>query len=253
MDKKLISMLFSGILLTAPLSAYAQYHSQVWNPDNGNGTYTNPVLYADYSDPDVVAVGDDFYLTASSFNCIPGLPILHSNDLVNWQIIGYALQEQEPKAIFDLPQHGKGVWAPAIRHHNGELYIYWVDPDHGIFMVKTKDPRGKWDSPVCVLAGKGMIDPCPMWDEDGKCYLVNGWAGSRSGYNSVLTIRQLSADGTKAIGKPRIVFDGGQENHTTEGPKLYKRDGYYWIMCPAGGVKHGWQLAMRSKNIYGPY
>lgn len=253
MDKKLISMLFSGILLTAPLSAYAQYHSQVWNPDNGNGTYTNPVLYADYSDPDVVAVGDDFYLTASSFNCIPGLPILHSNDLVNWQIIGYALQEQEPKPLFDLPQHGKGVWAPAIRHHNGELYIYWGDPDHGIFMVKTKDPRGKWDSPVCVLAGKGMIDPCPIWDEDGKCYLVNGWAGSRSGFNSVLTIRQLSADGTKAIGKPRIVFDGSQLNHTTEGPKLYKRDGYYWIMCPAGGVKHGWQLAMRSKNIYGPY
>lgn len=253
MDKKLISMLFSGILLTAPLSAYAQYHSQVWNPDNGNGTYTNPVLYADYSDPDVVAVGDDFYLTASSFNCIPGLPILHSNDLVNWQIIGYALQEQEPKPLFDLPQHGKGVWAPAIRHHNGELYIYWGDPDHGIFMVKTKDPRGKWDSPVCVLAGKGMIDPCPLWDEDGKCYLVNGWAGSRSGFNSVLTIRELSADGTKAIGKPRIVFDGGQLNHTTEGPKLYKRDGYYWIMCPAGGVQHGWQLAMRSKNIYGPY
>ena len=253
MDKKLISMLFSGILLTAPLSAYAQYHSQVWNPDNGNGTYTNPVLYADYSDPDVVAVGDDFYLTASSFNCIPGLPILHSNDLVNWQIIGYALQEQEPKALFDLPQHGKGVWAPAIRHHNGELYIYWGDPDHGIFMVKTKDPRGKWDRPVCVLAGKGMIDPCPLWDEDGKCYLVNGWAGSRSGFNSVLTIRQLSADGTKAIGKPRIVFDGGQLNHTTEGPKLYKRDGYYWIMCPAGGVQQGWQLAMRSKNIYGPY
>lgn len=253
MDKKLISMLFSGILLTAPLSAHAQYHSQVWNPDNGNGTYTNPVLYADYSDPDVVAVGDDFYLTASSFNCIPGLPILHSNDLVNWQIIGYALQEQEPKALFNLPQHGKGVWAPAIRHHNGELYIYWGDPDHGIFMVKTKNPRGKWDSPVCVLAGKGMIDPCPLWDEDGKCYLVNGWAGSRAGFNSVLTIRELSADGTKAIGKPRIVFDGGQLNHTTEGPKLYKRDGYYWIMCPAGGVQHGWQLAMRSKNIYGPY
>ncbi len=253
MDNKLIYMLFSGMLLTAPLSLHAQYHSQVWNPDNGNGTYTNPVLYADYSDPDVIAVGDDYYLTASSFNCIPGLPILHSKDLVNWQIIGYALQEQEPKELFGQPQHGKGVWAPAIRHHNGELYIYWGDPDHGIFMVKTKDPRGEWDKPVCVLPGKGMIDPCPMWDEDGRCYLVNGWAGSRAGFNSVLTIRELSADGTKAIGKPSIVFDGGQENHTTEGPKLYKRDGYYWIMCPAGGVQHGWQLAMRSKNIYGPY
>lgn len=253
MDKKLLPLLFSSILFVNPLPLQAQYHSQVWNPDNGNGTYTNPVLYADYSDPDVVAVGDDYYLTASSFNCIPGLPILHSSDLVNWTIIGHALQRQEPEAAFDLPQHGNGVWAPAIRHHNGEFYIYWGDPDRGIFMVKTKNPRGEWDRPVCVVAGKGMIDPCPLWDDDGRCYLVNGWAGSRSGFNSVLTMRELSADGTKATGKPRIVFDGGQANHTTEGPKLYKRDGYYWIMCPAGGVKMGWQLAMRSKSVYGPY
>ena len=226
MNKRITSLLFSSILLAMPMSLQAQYHSQVWNPDNGNGTYTNPVIYADYSDPDVVAVGEDYYLTASSFNCIPGLPILHSKDLVNWEIIGYALQEQEPKELFNQPQHGKGVWAPAIRHHNGESYIYWGDPDYGIFMVKTKDPHGTWEKPVCIIAGKGMIDPCPLWDEDGRCYLVNGWAGSRSGFNSVLTIRELSTDGTKAIGKPRIVFDGGQKNHTTEGPKFYKRDGY---------------------------
>ena len=225
----------------------------VWCPDNGDGTYTNPVLYADYSDPDVCAVGNDYYLTASSFNCIPGLPILHSKDLVNWTIIGHALQELEPKEVFDKPQHGKGVWAPSIRYHEGELYIYWGDPDYGIFMVKTKDPAGEWERPVCVIPGKGMIDPCPLWDVDGRCYLVNGWANSRAGFNSVLTVRELSMDGTKAIGQPRIVFDGGQVNHTTEGPKFYKRDGYYWIMCPAGGVAMGWQLAMRSKSPYGPY
>lgn len=241
------------LLTGMSLSANAQYHSQVWNPDNGDGTYTNPVIYADYSDPDVVAVGEDFYLTASSFNCIPGLPILHSKDLVNWQIIGYALAEQEPRQLFDTPQHGKGVWAPAIRYHNGEFYIYWGDPDHGVFMVKTTNPSGAWSKPVCVVEGRGMIDTCPLWDDDGRCWLVNGWAGSRSGFNSVLTVRELSADGTYAIGQPRMVFDGGQENHTTEGPKLYKRDGYYWIMCPAGGVQHGWQLAMRSRNIFGPY
>ena len=225
----------------------------VWCPDNGDGTYTNPVLYADYSDPDVCVVGEDFYLTASSFNCIPGLPILHSKDLVNWTIIGYALQEQEPKEVFDKPAHGKGVWAPAIRYHQGEFYIYWGDPDYGIFMVKTKDPAEEWEKPLCVIPGKGMIDPCPLWDEDGRCYLVNGWAGSRAGFNSVLTVRELSKDGTKAIGQPRIVFDGGQVNHTSEGPKFYKHDGYYWIMCPAGGVEMGWQLAMRSKSPYGPY
>ena len=235
------------------MAAQAQYKSQVWCPDNGDGTYTNPVLYADYSDPDVCAVGDDYYLTASSFNCIPGLPILHSRDLVNWTVIGHALQEQEPREVFDKPAHGKGVWAPAIRYHDGEFYIYWGDPDYGIFMVKTKDPAGAWERPVCVISGKGMIDPCPLWDTDGRCYLVNGWANSRCGFNSVLTVRELSEDGTRAIGQPRIVFDGGQENHTSEGPKFYKRGEYYWIMNPAGGVAMGWQLAMRSKSPYGPY
>lgn len=241
------------LLVAASVGASAQYRSQVWCPDNGDGTYTNPVIYADYSDPDVIAVGDDYYLTASSFNCVPGLPVLHSRDLVNWSIIGHALEKLEPESLFNKPQHGKAVWAPAIRYHNGEYYIYWGDPDHGVFMVKSKDPAGEWDKPVCVMEGKGMIDTCPLWDDDGRCYLINGWAGSRAGFNSVLTIRELSADGTRVIGKPTIVFDGGQINHTTEGPKLYKRNGWYWIMCPAGGVQQGWQLAMRSKNIYGPY
>lgn len=235
------------------ITAQAQYKSEIWCPDNGDGTYTNPVLYADYSDPDVCAVGEDYYLTASSFNCIPGLPILHSKDLVNWSIIGYALEEQKPKDMFDQPQHGKGVWAPAIRYHQGEFYIYWGNPDLGIFMVKAKNPAGEWSEPVCVIPGSGMIDPCPLWDTDGRCYLVNGWAASRAGLNSVLTVRELSADGTKVVGLPRIVFDGGQVNHTTEGPKFYRRDGYYWIMCPAGGVAMGWQLAMRSTSPYGPY
>ena len=235
------------------LSTQAQYRSEVWCPDRGDGTYQNPVLNADYSDPDVCAVGDDYYLTASSFNCIPGLPILHSKDLVNWTIIGHALQEQLPADMFSAPQHGKGVWAPSIRHHDGWFYIYWGDPDHGVMMVKAQNPAGPWSKPLCVIAGKGMIDTCPLWDDDGRCYLVNGWASSRAGFNSVLTVRELSADGTQAIGRPAIVFDGGEVNHTTEGPKFYKRDGYYWIMCPAGGVAMGWQLAMRSRSPYGPY
>ncbi len=237
-------------LLVAAAQASAQYRSEVWCPDNGDGTYQNPVLNADYSDPDVICVGDDYYLTASSFQCMPGLPVLHSRDLVNWTIIGYALQRQFPG---ELPQHGNGVWAPSIRHHNGEFYIYWGDPDRGVMMVKTKNPAGPWEEPVCVIPGKGMIDTCPLWDDDGRCYLVNGWANSRAGFNSVLTVRELSADGTRPIGQPVIVFDGGNRDYTTEGPKFYKRDGWYWIMCPAGGVETGWQLAMRSKSPYGPY
>ena len=239
-----------------PMMASAQYKSKVWCPDNGDGTYTNPVINADYSDPDVCVgpSGEDYYLTASSFQCIPGLPILHSRDLVNWEIINYAVRELEPKSEFDRPQHGNGIWAPSIRYHNGEYYIYWGDPDHGVMMVKAKDPAGEWTKPLCVIEGKGYIDTTPLWDDDGRCYLVNGWANSRAKFASVLTVRELSADGTRAIGQPVIVFDGnGTENRTCEGPKFYKRDGWYWIMCPAGGVPTGFQLAMRSKSPYGPY
>ena len=254
-----------------PLLASAQYVSKVWSPDrsaegrlqgkNGDGTYTNPVINADYSDPDVCvgASGEDYYMTASSFQCVPGLPILHSKDLVNWEIINYALGNlyEGDEALlehFSSPRHGAGVWAPSIRYHAGWYYIYWGDPDFGVYMVKTQDPAGKWEAPVCVIKGQGYIDTTPLWDEDGRCYLVNGWANSRSKFASVLTVRELSADGTRVIGQPVIVFDGnGTEDRTCEGPKFYKRDGWYWIMCPAGGVPTGFQLAMRSRSPYGPY
>ena len=241
-------------LVALPLAAMAQYKSEVWCPDNGNGTYTNPVIDADYSDPDACAVGEDYYLTASSFNCMPGLPILHSKDLVNWEIIGHAVKELEPKEMFDKPSHGNGVWAPAIRYHNGEFYIYWGDPDNGVMMVKTKDPAGEWEKPICVIPGKGMIDTTPLWDDDGRCYLVNAYANSRSRFASVIVIRELSADGTKAIGDPVIIYDGnGTAARTCEGPKIYKRNGWYWVMFPAGGVPTGFQVAMRSKSPFGPY
>lgn len=226
------------------------------NTVHGNtNMYTNPVLHLDYSDPDAIRVGDDYYMTASSFANTPGLPILHSKDLVNWDIINHAIKAVPPYEFYNTaPRHGKGVWAPSIRHHNNMYYIYWGDPDFGIFMTKAVDPAGKWDEPVLVKAGKGMIDPVPLWDEDGKVYLAHGWAGSRIGFNSVISIFELNSDGTEALTAPVMVFDGNDGvNHTVEGPKLYKREGYYYIFAPAGGVVEGWQLVLRSKNIYGPY
>lgn len=229
------------------------YVSDVWTADNGDGTYTNPIIYADYSDPDVIRVGDDFYMTASSFNSSPGLPILHSKDLVNWTIVNYALRRNIPEDVFDIPQHGRGVWAPCIRFHNNEFYIYWGDPDFGIYMVKTADSLDKWSDPVLVMPGKGIIDPSPLWDDNSKAYLVTAWAASRSGINSILTVWPLNADGTKVTEEGKHVYDGHGRNHTIEGPKLYKREDWYYILTPAGGVSTGWQLALRSKDIYGPY
>lgn len=227
--------------------------SKVWVSDNDDGTYTNPVLYADYSDPDAIRVGDDYYLVASSFNCIPGLPILHSGDLVNWSLIGYVLDKQPPFDVFDKVQHGGGVWAPCIRFHNNQFYIYYPDPDFGIYMVKAANPAGPWSEPLLVQPGKGLIDPSPFWDEDGKTYLVYALAGSRAGVKSVVLINRMNAEGTKLIGNSVMLIDGHKSHPTIEGPKIYKHNGYYYIFAPAGGVPTGWQMVMRSKNIFGPY
>ena len=252
----IVKTLFSLSLLTAlPMAAQQkEYVSQVWVADRGDGTYQNPVLYADYSDPDACRVGNDFYMTSSSFNCLPGLQILHSNDLVNWRIIGAAIPYRlTPVSTPERPEHGNRVWAPAIRHHNGEFYIFWGDPDQGVFMTKARDPQGPWTEPVLVKAGQGIIDPCPLWDDDGQVYLVHAYAGSRAQLKSVIAICQLNEEATQAVTPSRIVFDGHEAHPTCEGPKFYKKGGYYYIFHPAGGVPTGWQVVLRSKNVYGPY
>ena len=221
-------------------------------PDNGDGTYQNPVLFCDYSDPDCICVDGVYYLTASSFNYVPGLPILVSRDLVNWKLANYALKNI-PEARYDVPRHAQGVWAPAIRFHEGLFYIYYGMPDEGIYMVRTADPLGEWEEPVLVLPGKGLIDPCPFWDDDGRAYVIHGYAKSRIGFKSWLGIFPMTPDGTRAIGDDKLLFDGVKDHPTIEGPKVHKRDGWYYIFAPAGGVATGWQTVLRSRELYGPY
>jgi beta-xylosidase len=196
------------ILFSLGLNAQ-QTISKVWVADNGNGTYKNPVINADYSDPDAIRVGDDYYMVSSSFTHIPGLPILHSKDLVNWKLIGHALKKQPPYDVYDKVQHGAGVWAPSIRYHNNEFYIYYPDPDYGIYLVKAKNINGPWSEPLLVEAGKGLIDPCPLWDDNaspnaeggrGKVYLVHAYAGSRAGIKSIIVVKEMNKEGTKIIG-----------------------------------------------------
>ena len=224
----------------------------LWLADMGDGTYRNPVLFCDYSDPDVIRVGDTYYLTASSFNYVPGLPILTSRDLVNWELKNYALKNI-PEYASAAPKHARGVWAPAIRWHDGYFMIFYGMPDEGIFMVRARDALGEWEPPVCVLPGKGLIDPCPFWDDDGTAVVVHGYAKSRIGFKSVLGIFPISADGTRATGPDRILYDGRVKHPTMEGPKVHKRDGWYIILTPAGGVATGWQVMLRSRKLMGPY
>ncbi|MGV9878788.1 family 43 glycosylhydrolase [Streptomyces sp. NPDC003006] len=224
--------------------------------DLGDGTYRNPVLAADWSDPDVLRVGDDFYLTASSFGRAPGLPLLHSRDLVNWTLIGHALDRLEPAEAFAAPRHDCGVWAPSLRHHDGRFWIFWGDPDHGVHQVNAPRIRGPWSRPHLLKAGKGLIDPCPLWDEEsGSAYLVHAWAKSRSGVKNRLTGHRMSPDGRELLDEGQVLVDGDRIPgwFTIEGPKLYRHDGWFWILAPAGGVATGWQGAFRARSFHGPY
>lgn len=225
----------------------------MWVADLQNGNYRNPVLYADYSDPDAIRVGEDYFMIASSFSNSPALPVLHSKDLVNWKVINYCLKHV-PEFRYNNPLHGCGVWAPSIRYHEGTYYVCFPMPDEGIYMTTTKDPWGEWSKPVNIRPGAGWIDPCPFWDDDGKAYLVAGVARSRIGYKSVLHIVRMQPDGMGIFGDEVKIFDGNENDQITiEGPKMYKRNGYYYVFAPAGGVKTGWQTVLRSKNPFGPY
>jgi len=224
----------------------------LWKSDQGDGTFVNPILFADYSDPDVIRVGDTFYMTASSFNFTPGLPILTSKDLVNWELKNYAIKTLDFER-YHLPAHAKGIWAPALRYHDEKFWICYGMPDEGIFIVQTEDPLGKWSKPVLLLEGKGYIDPCPFWDIDGKAYIVHGYARSRIGFKSILGIFPIDAQATRAIGEDTFIYNGAITQPTIEGPKVYLRDGWYYIFAPAGGVKTGWQTVLRGRSILGPY
>lgn len=214
--------------------------------------YTNPIIQSDYSDPDVIRTGDDFFMVASSFNHTPGVPILHSKNLVNWELINY-VYDTIPYDRFDSVCHGDGAWAPSIRFHNGLYYVMIPFPDEGIFVSWTDNPYNKWSSLHLLIPGKGLEDPCPIWD-GGKCYVAVGFAKSRAGFNSCIGVYEVSEDLTKVLSDGyKIVYDGHNDNPTIEGPKFNVRNGYYYIMAPAGSVKGGWQTALRSKNIYGPY
>lgn len=237
---------FLSIVIIVVFSTLSATYSQLWEPDLGEGNYKNPIIFADYSDPDIVHVNGTFYMVASSFNCMPGIPILQSKDLVNWEIIGH-VYDSLPFERYNKPLHGEGSWAPSIRYHNQIFYVYFCTPHEGLFMAQTKNPADKWELHH-VAAVEMWEDPCPLWDDDGNAYLVRSKL-----CGDVLYLHKMSPDGKKLLDNGTVIYDNVTIQPVIEGPKFLKKDDYYYILAPAGGVPQGWQTVLRSKNIYGTY
>ena len=239
-------MRFTIVLIIGILFINTILFAQPWIPDISNGRYKNPIIFADYSDPDLVRVEDDFYMVTSSFNCMPGIPVLHSKDLVNWEIIGH-VYERLPFEKYDKPAHGQGSWAPSIRYHNNLFYVYFCTPHEGLFVATAENPAGSWQLEHIVNV-ELWEDPCPLWDDDGNAYLARSKLRA-----DILYLHKMSPDGKKILDNGRVIFENVEKQPIIEGPKFLKKDDYYYILAPAGSVPKGWQTVLRSKNIYGPY
>ncbi|WP_300858790.1 glycoside hydrolase 43 family protein [uncultured Duncaniella sp.] len=238
----------SAVVFTLALvfSAFIQASSgrgvPVWG-DLGDGNFANPVLNADYSDPDVIRVGDKYYMTCSEFHFM-GMPVLESDDMVNWRIIGQVYDSIGFPGYDGMAKYAEGTWAPALRYHDGKFRIFVCTPEEGLFMTSAVNPAGPWEPLHLVKGIAKWEDPCPFWDEDGEAYLIR--SRHRAG---PIIIHRMSADGRALLDDGVTVYEGP----VAEGPKMFKKDGYYYISIPEGGVGEGWQTILRSRNVYGPY
>jgi len=229
------------LLFLNVLSLYAQ-QIRNWG-DQGDGTYRNPILNADYSDPDVIRVGNTYYMVCSDFHYI-GMQVLKSDDMVNWSILSQVYHRFDFPGWNENKRYAGGSWAPSIRYHNGKFWIYFCTYHEGLFMSNASNPAGPWSPLVCLKATEKWEDPCPFWDDNGQAYL--GRSQWRAG---PIILHRMSADGTALLDTGTTIYTGP----VAEGTKFYKKDGFYYLSIPEGGVGTGWQTVLRARNIYGPY
>ena len=211
--------------------------------DQGDGTFANPVLNADYSDPDVIRVGDAYYMTCSEFHFM-GMPILKSEDMVNWRVVGQVFDSINLPGYSSMEKYGNGTWAPALRYHDGKFWIFVCTPNEGLFMTTAQNAEGPWEPLVRVANVSGWEDPCPLWDDDGNAYLGRSQLGA-----GPIILHKMAANGKRLLDDGVKIYEGP----VAEGTKLFKKDGWYYLSIPEGGVGTGWQTVLRSKDIYGPY
>lgn len=236
--KKSISVLLTAFLLASWVTSPAQkLHS-----DNGNGTYTNPLIAADFPDPDVIRVGDTYYMVTTTMFIFPGVTVLKSKDLVNWEYCSNAVQRFDFNKCYDLDscnRYRHGQWATSIKYNNGKFHLLFITLDEGGFMCTASKAEGPWE---IQKLPKGFYDPGLFFDEDGRIYVAHGYGK--------INITELNPDFSPKT-KDSLVYTG-DIRQGLEGTHVYKINGYYYLYSTYGGL-NGIQVALRSKNIYGPY
>ena len=227
------------------LACWLEAGAQSWTADNGNGTFTNPLFYDEFSDPDILRVGDDYYLAGTTMHAVPGLVILHSKDLVNWENISYCFDRFDfDDPAFSLKDHkevyGQGIWAPCIRYANGQFYVFSNVNGKGLQCYTAKDVRGPWEHHNM----KGNIyDLGVLFDDDGKVYAIHGYG--------TVKCTELKPDMSGPVeGTERVIIPEG--NGVGEGHHMYKVNGMYYLIS-TDYRPNGRTLCSRSKSIWGPY
>jgi beta-xylosidase len=216
--------------------------AQKMQSDNGDSTYTNPVIYSDFPDPDVIRVDSAYYMVSTTMFIFPGVTILKSYDLVNWEYCSNAVQRFDFSKCYNLDgcnRYSHGQWATSLKYHNGTYYLLFITLDEGGFLCSAVKPEGPWK---IKKLPRGFYDPGLFFDDDGKIYVGHG-------YNNI-SITELDTNFV-AKGSDVLVFTGDIRNGL-EGTHVYKINGYYYLYCTYGGGD-GFQVALRSENIYGPY
>lgn len=223
---------------------------QRWG-DQGDGTYLNPVIPGDYSDIDCIRVGSNYYAISSTFQFSPGVVILQSKDMVNWIILGHAVDDLTqigPELNWDrMNRYGRGIWAGALRYHDKKFWLYFGTPEEGYFMTTASKPQGPWEPLHKMLGEGGWDDCCPFWDDDGQGYFV----GTQFSQNYKTYIYKMTPDGRDIIKSTGVLINEGAGR---EANKLYKWSGwYYHFFSEVGGDGGRYTMMQRSRNIFGPY
>ncbi len=250
-------LIFLSLLLCLQLSGVCSKAQMTGNwGDQGNGTYVNPVLPADYSDLDAIRVGDDYYAISSTMQFSPGMVVLHSKDLINWEIAGHVVDDLtriSPQLNWDrMNSYGRGIWAGSIRYYNNKFWVYFGTPDDGFFMSSATNPAGPWEPVHHLWSVSGWDDCCSFCDDDGQLYFIatNFAVDPKNNKKYNIHLFRMTPDGKRLIMESDSII---HQSNGSEANKLYKINGLYYHyfseVKPEGRVI----MMARSKNIYGPW